>query len=107
MRVVWIVILGLSVAAGTPHASPQSLNTAGSAAADDSADRFRSGVDLVTLNVVVTDSQQRAIAHLPQDAFEVYEDNVPQAVTYFAPEVAPLDLAVLIDTSSSMVSSMD
>jgi Ca-activated chloride channel homolog len=106
-RIAWVVMLGLGLAAGTPRASSQSVNSDGSAARADSPAQFRSGVDLVTLNVVVTDGQQHAITNLPQNAFEVYEDNVPQSVTYFASAAVPLDLAVLIDTSSSMINSME
>src|SRR4051812_28901686 len=98
MRIVWVVLMGLGLAAGAPHASSQSVDSDSAARADSPA-QFRSGVDLVTLNVVVADGQQHAITNLPQEAFEVYEDNVPQRVTYFASAAVPLDVAVLIDTS--------
>jgi Ca-activated chloride channel homolog len=63
---------------------------------------FRSGVDLVALNVVVTDGQQKFVAGLKPDDFAVFEDGVRQDVSYFAATAVPLDLALLLDTSASM-----
>jgi Ca-activated chloride channel family protein len=63
---------------------------------------FRSGVDLVTLNVTVTDDHDRQVPGLAQQDFQVVEDGVPQKVTFFAASEVPLDVAVLIDTSASM-----
>ncbi len=37
---------------------------------------FRTGVDLVALNVVVTDGQQKFVTGLSLDDFAVYEDGV-------------------------------
>jgi len=63
---------------------------------------FRSGVDLVALNVVVTDGQQKFVTGLHPDNFAVFEDGVQQDVSYFAATAVPLDLAFLLDTSASM-----
>jgi Ca-activated chloride channel homolog len=63
---------------------------------------FRSSVDLVTLAVTVTDGKDRHVPGLVQSDFEVLEDGVPQQVSYFAANQLPLDVALLIDTSSSM-----
>jgi Ca-activated chloride channel homolog len=63
---------------------------------------FRSGIDLVTLNVVVTDGQERFISGLDADDFLVFEDGVPQDVSFFAATAVPIDLAILLDTSASM-----
>lgn len=63
---------------------------------------FRSGVDLVALNVVVTDNQQKFVNGLDVQDFSVFEDGVEQAVSYFAATALPLDLAILLDTSASM-----
>jgi Ca-activated chloride channel family protein len=64
--------------------------------------RYRSGVDLVALNVVATDGQGRLISGLISDDFEIFEDGAPQQVTFFAASQLPIDLGVLLDTSSSM-----
>jgi Ca-activated chloride channel homolog len=62
---------------------------------------FRSGVDLVALNVVVTDGQ-RFVSGLRSENFTVFEDGIQQDVSYFAATAVPLDLALLLDTSASM-----
>jgi Ca-activated chloride channel family protein len=63
---------------------------------------FRSGIDLVALNVTVTDPQDRYILGLSADDFRVYEDGVQQDLSFFAAGRVPLDLALLVDTSASM-----
>ena len=63
---------------------------------------FRSGVDLVSLNVIVTDAKEKFVSGLQQNDFTVFEDGVQQEVSFFAAANVPLDLAVLLDTSSSM-----
>jgi len=68
---------------------------------------FRSGVDLVALNVVVTDGATKFVSGLEPKDFAVYEDGVQQDVTFFAASAIPLDLAILLDTSASMSDKMD
>jgi Ca-activated chloride channel family protein len=63
---------------------------------------FRGGVDVVALNVTVTDRRQQFVDGLGRRDFTVYEDGVAQTISYFALERLPLDLAVVIDLSSSM-----
>jgi Ca-activated chloride channel family protein len=62
---------------------------------------FRAGVELVSLNVTVTDGT-RYVTDLAKDDFQVYEDGVKQEVTFFAHGQQPIALAVLLDTSASM-----
>jgi Ca-activated chloride channel homolog len=63
---------------------------------------FRAGVDLVSLNVTVTDGTQKYITDLTQDDFNVFEDGVKQDVTFFNRTNLPIALALLLDTSASM-----
>ena len=63
---------------------------------------FRSGVDLVALNVVVTDSTEKFVGGLASTDFAVFEDGVQQEVSFFGATGVPLDLAILLDTSASM-----
>jgi Ca-activated chloride channel homolog len=63
--------------------------------------RFRAGVDLVSLNVTVTDGP-KYVAGLEQDDFEVFEDGAKQAITFFSHVPQPIALAILLDTSNSM-----
>jgi len=63
---------------------------------------FRAGVDLVSLNVTVTDGTARYITDLTALDFNVFEDGVKQEVTFFNRTNLPIALALLLDTSASM-----
>jgi Ca-activated chloride channel family protein len=63
---------------------------------------YRGGVDLITLNVSVTDRQQRFVTDLGKQDFTVLEDGRPQAVSFFAYSGVPLTVAIVLDTSGSM-----
>ena len=63
---------------------------------------FRAGIELVSLNVTVTDGTQKYITDLSADDFSVFEDGVKQDVTFFNRTNLPLALALLLDTSASM-----
>jgi VWFA-related protein len=63
---------------------------------------FRSTSALVALNVTVQDRSAKYVAGLRPDDFAIYEDGVKQEVRFFESSAVPLDLIVLIDTSSSM-----
>jgi Ca-activated chloride channel family protein len=63
--------------------------------------RFRGGVELVSLSVTVT-AGSRYITDLGRDEFEVFEDGVKQSLTFFSKTQQPIALAALLDTSASM-----
>lgn len=63
---------------------------------------FRTGVDLVSLNVTVADPTGRFVTNLEPDAFQVFEDGVKQEVTFFNRSNLPIALSLLLDTSASM-----
>jgi Ca-activated chloride channel family protein len=63
---------------------------------------FRSGIDVVSLNVTVTDQARNFVTTLEQGDFVVYEDGVKQDVTYFNKSQLPVALSLLVDTSASM-----
>ena len=63
---------------------------------------FRAGVDVVSLNVTVTDADSRFITDLQQEDFQIFEDGVLQEITFFSRARLPIALSVLIDTSASM-----
>ena len=67
---------------------------------------FRAGVDIVSLNVTVTDTDARFVTGLNQEDFIVYEDGVQQKVNFFTRTQLPIALALLIDTSASMDETM-
>jgi Ca-activated chloride channel homolog len=67
---------------------------------------FRSVTELVSLNVSVIGQDQKPFPGLSADQFQVFEDGVLQKVKFFSPGDMPLDVVILLDTSSSMAGSM-
>jgi len=63
---------------------------------------FRAGVELVSLNVTVSDGTGRYVTDLAVEDFNVFEDGVKQEVTFFNKTNLPIALALLLDTSASM-----
>jgi VWFA-related protein len=84
-----LFVLGLLVAPVALSGAPQGQATAqpppeGAAAAGaEEAPRFPSGVELVTVDVVVTDKKGNPVPGLPRDAFTVQEDGTPQVIASF------------------------
>lgn len=67
---------------------------------------FRTEVDVVSLNVTVTDPTNRYVTDLDEPNFEVFEDGVRQDLILFNRSNLPIALSLLIDTSSSMEDRM-
>jgi Ca-activated chloride channel family protein len=67
---------------------------------------FRAGVEVVSLNVTVTDGTTRYVTDLTADDFNVFEDGIKQDVTFFNRTNLPIALALLLDTSASMESKL-
>ncbi|MDP7692343.1 MAG: VWA domain-containing protein [Vicinamibacterales bacterium] len=67
---------------------------------------FRAGVDLVSLNVTVTDGDNRYVTDIEAEGFQLFEDGALQEVTFFNRTQLPIALALLIDTSASMTEKM-
>lgn len=65
--------------------------------------KFKSGVELVNVNVTVTDRSGRFVPGLRQEDFVVYDDNAAQEITHFSAERVPVSLGIALDTSGSMV----
>ena len=59
-------------------------------------------VDLVSLNVTVTDKKGRNIPGLERKDFRVLEDNIEQDVTFFSSEQTPVSWGLILDRSGSM-----
>lgn len=68
--------------------------------------QFRVTVDLISLNVTVTDARNRFVTELLQKDFSVYEDGISQEISVFSREDLPIRLSLLIDTSASMDEKM-
>ena len=59
-------------------------------------------VDWVTVDVTVTDTFDRIVTGLDKDAFEVFDDKVPQKILSFSTEDAPIPVGLIFDSSGSM-----
>ena len=86
--------LGYGVAAEQARTNPPDLP-------QPAASTFRSSASLVAINVTVTNGP-KLVTGLSREAFVVYEDGTPQQVQFFESSTVPLDLILLLDTSSSM-----
>jgi len=93
-----VVLIG-----GTPQATQKPASP--KEPAEGQSPAFRAGVDLVSLNVSVSEGP-RFITDLQQEDFQVFEDGVKQDVTFFTRSNLPVALALLIDTSASMESRL-
>jgi len=67
---------------------------------------FPTRIDVVNINVSVTDTRNRFVTDLAEGDFAVFENGAPQKVVLFAPGTLPLSISLLIDSSSSMQSSL-
>jgi len=67
---------------------------------------FRSGVDLVALNVTVTDASNRYLTDLGADDFLLFENGVKQEIGYFSRTSLSLSVSLLLDSSASMDDKM-
>jgi Ca-activated chloride channel family protein len=67
---------------------------------------FRSGVDLVSLNVTVTDASNRYVTDLSGGDFAIYEDGVKQDIGFFSRTTLSLAVSLLLDSSASMEDKM-
>jgi VWFA-related protein len=63
---------------------------------------FRAGVDIVSLNVTVTDGASHYVTDLDGPDFTVFEDGIKQNVTFFSRRQQPIALSLLLDSSASM-----
>jgi Ca-activated chloride channel homolog len=88
MRSRFLLAVGLAAAAVTALAAQ--------------GQRIRSGVELVSLNVTVTEGAGKYVTDLTEEEFEVYEDGAKQKLTFFSRTQQPISLALLLDTSASM-----
>ncbi len=91
VALVAVATLGLTAAAGAIVQQPY---------------QFRVTVDLISLNVTVTDARNRFVTDLLEEDFAVYEDGILQEIEAFSREDLPIRMVLLLDTSASMVHKM-
>ncbi len=106
-----LLMMGAALAAGQQPSSNAAARVppAAASAPEPGAQPqlFRSGTNLVPLNVTVTDTNKQFVKGLTAADFAVFEDGVQQQVQFFEASEVPLDLFILLDTSSSMSDKMD
>ena len=95
-RLVW------AIAAGVSLAGAQGVWLSGI----QPTTPFRSGVDLVSVDVIVNDSRRHLVGDLEREDCTLFEDNRPQAITLFQKQGVPLAVALRLDTSASMQESL-
>jgi len=66
------------------------------------APSFQSGVEIVRLDVSVTNGREEYVTGLSDRDFALFEDGTRQALTFFARDPLPVTLSLLIDCSASM-----
>ncbi|MCI0350162.1 MAG: VWA domain-containing protein, partial [Acidobacteriales bacterium] len=64
-------------------------------------------VDLVLINVTVTDPMNRLVTGLEVENFVLFEGNSKQQIKHFSSEDAPISLGVIFDISGSMKDKID
>jgi len=107
--VVVLVLAGLagpSAQQAPPPAAP-AAPPAPTTPADRQRPSFRAGIDIVSLNVTVTDGSNHYVTDLDQGEFSVFEDGVKQNVTFFSKRQQPIALSLLLDSSASMEQHLD
>src|SRR5438093_8160584 len=68
---------------------------------------FKTGTQVVSLFVTVADAQKRLVPDLTQEEFEIYDNDKPQAITYFDNSIHPITVVMMLDTSGSMTLTID
>ena len=63
---------------------------------------FEVGIEVINLNVSITDARNRYVTDLLETQFAVFEDGVRQELTLFSHENLPISLVLMIDCSASM-----
>jgi VWFA-related protein len=103
MRSAITVILILAAAFFTQQGFAQkSKKPATPAPSADTTPVFSAETREVPLNVTVTDHKGHFVTTLPQTAFQIFENNVPQPIKVFRREDLPVSLCLVVDNSGSM-----
>jgi len=63
---------------------------------------FEVGIEVINLNVSITDARNRYVSDLLEKHFAVFEDGVRQELTLFSHENLPISLVLMVDCSASM-----
>src|SRR5262249_39520477 len=59
-------------------------------------------VNLVLVNVTVSDPEERMVTGLDREQFQLWEDKIEQKIEYFSAEDTPLSIGLIFDATGSM-----
>jgi VWFA-related protein len=90
-----LLALGLALGAST---APVPVR----AQARPQAPIFGTGIEIINLNLSVTDAGNNFVTDLGERDFAVFEDGIRQELSLFTHENLPISLVLMIDTSASM-----
>jgi len=97
-----LCLLLLTISFTGDHVAQSLHDTPPQESSSDSGFSLKVNVDLVVLNITVVDENGRSVTDLRKEDFSLYEDEVPQTITEFLSSQAPFNLALVLDTSSSV-----
>ena len=83
---------------------PAEVTKAGTILPRSSVPRLRMEANLVLVPMTVTDGMNRLVTGLEAPNFEIYDNNVGQAIKTFSTEDAPVTIGIVFDLSGSMSS---
>ncbi len=63
---------------------------------------FEAGIEVININVSITDQRGHYVTGLKREDFAVFEDGVRQDLSIFAAEDLPISMVLMVDTSASM-----
>jgi VWFA-related protein len=63
---------------------------------------FETGIEVINLNLSVTDAADNYVTDLGSPDFAVFEDGIRQELSLFTHENLPISLVIMVDTSASM-----
>jgi Ca-activated chloride channel homolog len=69
---------------------------------DDSRFVFRKQVQEVVLHATVVDGMGRLVTNLDRNAFSIFQNGQPEAITSFRKEDVPVAMGIVVDNSGSM-----
>jgi Ca-activated chloride channel family protein len=102
MRAARAWLLGAALMAGASATWTTHAQVVGEQRTADARPHFKTAVNLTTVTATVVDAAGRLVPRLPLEAFELFEDGVPQTITQFTNERVPVSLGILLDGSDSM-----
>lgn len=91
-------LLLINVAAQEPSSSPP---------IEDDDTPIKVDTLLLTMPLTVTDNKGRHIGGLKQENFSIVENGIQRGIEYFFNEEAPMNVAIVIDTSASTENALD